>query len=272
MERGKLWKKAKETFVALVLKEAPNKLGKEQIVGSVVNKNDGAIVQLCSLLDTIEEQFGMTNEQTPPEKLTKIVENFSKNSATLEKCIETMTTSLRVAIEHYKDERAPGTAKMKENLVRGLKVLKTSLDAIDKTNAAWVQKSQDVIKARTQRLNTYETMSNAYMGVLKASVARGLAAAQRIKANPTPQVYNAEFPKAARDIWMQVNNVKILIAKGVPPPGPKDITVLAAGLDPFAQQGPMSSLDLNATPARVLELTSQFNKAVKAVVTAYGIK
>lgn len=272
MDRAKEWKKAKDIFVALLVKEAPPKLGRERMIGGVINKHDSAIVKACSVLDRIEKEFAQAGQQRASvEALTKIVDEFSNNSATLEKDIESMTTSLRVAIEHYKDERAPGTPKMKESLVRGLKVLKTSLHAIDKTNSAWVENARDVLKGYTQKLNTFETMSKEYLGILKAAVARGLAAAQRIKANPKPLVYNAEFPKAARDILMQVNNVKILIAKGVPPPGPKDVTALASGLQPFAVT-PLNTVDLNETPARILELTSQFNKAVKAVATAYGIK
>jgi hypothetical protein len=212
----------------------------------------------------------MCDEHVPVEKMEKILENFTKNSTDLSQHIGTMTTSLRVAIEHYKDDRAPGTPKMKEALVRGLKVMKTALDAIDQTNAAWIVKAKDMVKGRTQRLNTYETMSASYIATLKAVVARGLAAAQRMKSNPTPQIYNAEFPKAARDIYMQINNVPVLIKKGVAPPGPQNVTPLTAGLEPFAVS-PLNTVDLNASPAAVLKLVSQFNQAVKAVAAAYTI-
>jgi hypothetical protein len=270
MDRGHEWKKAKEIYVSLVLKEAPPKLGREQLIGGIVNKHDSELVKGCSLLDTIVEQFEMCDEHVPVEKMEMILQNFTKNSTDLSQHIGTMTTSLRVAIEHYKDDRAPGTTKMKEALVRGLKVMKTALDAIDQTNAAWIVKAKEMLKGRTQRLNAFESMSNAYIATLKAAVARGLAAAQRMKSNPTPQIYNAEFPKAARDIYMQINNVKVLIQKGVPPPGPQNVTPLAAGLQPFAEK-PLNTVDLNAPPAAVLHLVSQFNQAVKAVATAYAI-
>ena len=270
MDRGKQWKSAKEIYVALVLKEAPVKLGKEQLIGGIVNKHDGELVKGCLLLDEIQEQFESCDKNVPVETVGKILDNFAKNSTGLSQHIGTMTTSLRVAIEHYKDDRAPGTPKMKEALVRGLKVMKTALDAIDQTNAAWIVTAKDVIKGRTERLNAHETMSNAYIATLKAAVARGLAAAQRMKSKPTPQSYNAEFPKAARDIYMQINNVPVLIQKGVPPPGPQNVTGLAAGLKPFAVE-PLNTVALNSPPVAVLQLVSQFNQAVKAVAAAYTI-
>jgi hypothetical protein len=271
MDRGQQWRKAKETYVALVLKEAPVKLGKEQLIGGIVNKHDGELVKGCHMLDELQEQFESCNHSVPVETVEKILLSFAKNSADLRQDISTMTTSLRVAAEHYKDDRAPGTPKMKEALVRGLKVMKTALDAIDQTNAAWIITARDQLKVRAQqRLNPFQTMSNSYLPTLKATVARGLAAAQRMKANPNPKAYNAEFPKAARDIYMQINNVPVLIQKGYPPPGPHNVGPLAAGLKPFAE-APLNTVDLNSPPATVLQLVSQFNQAVKAVAAAYTI-
>jgi hypothetical protein len=158
---------------------------------------------------------------------------------------------------------------MKENLVRGLKVLKTSLDSLDKSSDAWIVQQKLLVEGRTKQLNTFETMAASFTVTLRAALARALAAAQRLKAKPTKETYNNEFPKAARDITQQIGNVKKLAEKGFAPPGPKDPSALFNSLKPFAD-GDLSNID-EMPPDQVMAIVTRFNKAVKAVADAYNI-
>jgi hypothetical protein len=174
------------------------------------------------------------------------------------------TADLENAIAEFKDQNV-------DPLRRGLKVLKTALNAIEDSNETWLSSSEVRVKGLTQNLDTFETMAKQFMVVLQSAVSRGLAAAQRIKAKPTKPVYDAEFPKAARDITQQIGNVGILAGKGHQVPGPQNTAALFNALAPFAN-GPHQTVDPNhATPAEILTLTSQFNQAVKAVQQAYGL-
>lgn len=197
--------------------------------------------------------------------------DFEKLTTTANVQVRNLLQSLQQAIDHFKTDEAPGNPKAKENMVRGLKVMKTALDAIDKSNDAWLSQARVRIEGKTKALNTFETMASQYIVTLRATLARGLAAAQRIKAKPTKQAYDAEFPKAARDITQQIGNVGKLAGKGFPVPGPQNTTALFNALKPFAD-GPLMKADPSLSAAQILQLITQFNKAVKAVSDAYGLR
>jgi hypothetical protein len=155
-----------------------------------------------------------------------------------------------------------------QNLIRGLKILSTSLDAITKTSDAWLLQMKSQVKAALgERLDQYETMKGQFMTTLRASLSRGLAAAQKLKASPTPQTYSALFPAAARDITLAFQNQKLLAKKNIILKGPQDTTALEGPLKPFIG----NPIEKNTPPAEVLELATQFNRAVKAVAQAYGL-
>ena len=271
MERVAQWKKAKDIFVAVVLKEAPPLLGRQRLVAPVIDKYESQIGPEFKQLDTIDNEFQKKlTGKVDSEELFKMLEGYSKLSGQASQNIATMLGSLQQSIDKFKTNEAPGNPKMKENLVRGLKVLKTALDALDKSSDSWLVQQKLTVEGRSKKLDTFETMAATYIVTLRAALARALAAAQRIKANPKKEVYDNEFPKAARDITQQVGNVRKLAEKGFTPPGPNDTSALMATLKPFAD-GNMQKVDANKTGPEILAIVSVFNKGVKAVADAYGI-
>ena len=144
MEREKQWKSAKELFVQLVLKEAPPKLGRERLVAPYITKLDTAIGGTLKELDSTEDYFEKSfyKKETPVDDLGKALGRYSTASNGLNGSVTTLLANLQQSIDKFKTEEAPGQPKMKENLVRGLKVLKTSLDALAKSNDTCACRSQ----------------------------------------------------------------------------------------------------------------------------------
>lgn len=269
--REKQWKAAKDAFTTLVLKEASPKIGRQRIVAPVLEKMDGGITKSFQQLDAMADTFEKSLPKSAPDELTKMLADFSKVTSVANGQVQTLLQGLQQAIDRFKTDEAPGNPKAKENMVRGLKIMKTTLDAIDKSNDAWLSNSRVRIEGKVKALNTFETMASQFMVVLRATLARGLAAAQRIKAKPTKEAYDAEFPKAARDITQQIGNVSKLAGKGFPVPGPQDTSALFNALKPFAD-GALMKADPTFSSAQILQQVTQFNKAVKAVSDAYGLR
>lgn len=275
MDREKLWKNAKTSFVTLVLKEA-NKVGKEKLVANVIDKKDGELVKAFQELDKWEKAFDAlfdqrTSKPNAVQDLQKLLFEASLVTTRVRSHVKSMLESLQQAIDRFKTEDAPGNPKMKENLVRGLKVLKTGLDAIAKSNDAWATSSAVRVHNEANNLAAFDILWKQFVPSVRSSIARGLAAAQRIKANPTREVYNQEFPVAARDIIMSIGPVKKIREKGYKIPGPEDTTSLVNALDEF-NTGKLSTVDQNKSSQEILALASHFNKAVKAVADAYKLK
>lgn len=156
---------------------------------------------------------------------------------------------------------------------RGLKVLRTSLDAIAKGNDQWEANSQAVIDRLGKNLDQMAIIARNFRSSLKAEVAKALATAQRLKADPTPTNYNEEMQKgAARNVTQILANIDKLTAKGHVLPGviPANYKQLEATLTPFGN-GKLLIVPLDTKPAEVLVHISAFNKAIKAVKAGFGV-
>lgn len=273
MEKVKAWKQAKQAFTAVVLKEATPKLGRERLVAPVVDKYDALIMNEATELDDIENDFEtqLHKKDVTADLLNQLLSHYTTLNNTLTGNVATMMQKLQAGIEHFKTEDAPGNPKMKENMIRGLKVLKTQADAISKSSDSWLSMARSRVADRGKEVSAHETMAKQFAMILRAAVARGLAAAQKVKADPTAKTWNSEFPKAARDITQQIGNVKKLTEKGFMIPGPQDPSALFTALKPFAD-GEYLNIDKALPSDQVLQLASRFNKAVKAVADAYNIQ
>lgn len=104
-------------------------------------------------------------------------------------------------------------------------------------------------------LGAKEKMLKNWETNMKGAVARGIAAAAKVKTDPTPASYNAIFPKAARDITMQLvfaRDIQNLKA---------DAKTVQSKLDPWANNP--SALALTTTPKDALEKLKEFIGGLK---------
>jgi hypothetical protein len=268
-KREDAWIKAKETFVSLALKEGSIRIGRERLVAPWLEKRGPAIVEPLRTCDAIDAKFesGFRGGKPDLSALKGQLDDFAKEAAEYTRVCGDLITGLQTSIDKLKATDNAKAPRMKDNLIRGLKVLKTQLNALDQSNASWQATARTRLESWTNKMTMFEMMAKNWAVVLKAALARGLAGAQRIKADPKPATYNNEFPTAAREITQQIGNVGTLTGKGFAIPGPKDPKALFDALKPFAN-GNLVQLPDNATRDQVLAAVKQFNKAVKAVAEA----
>jgi hypothetical protein len=199
---------------------------------------------------------------------------FGQASAAFEKLAAVAMYLLTRKIAHLKTLR--GTPALPEplagNVLRGLKILKTALDAIAKGNDQWEANSQAIIDRLGKDFDRMAVMARNLLSSLKAEVAKSLAAAQRMKADPTGTNYNIEMDKAGRNVTQILSNIPRLAGNGnaLPPSIPANHAQLAQALVPFGN-GNLASVPKDASPATVLANITAFNKAIKAVKAGFGV-
>jgi hypothetical protein len=269
-KREASWIKAKQTFVTLLLKEYPGQIGRQRIVAPIIDKADPNIVKFLKTCDVLDLKASpeLSKANVDSKAAAVMLNDFEKAAAEFRKFSTELTNNIQGEIGRLKAADNPNP-KAKENAIRALKVLKTELGSLDNSNESWLAITRTGLEARTKQMSAYEQMGKDWGVVLKAALARALAAAQRVKADPKPSTYNKEFPKAARDITQQIGNVKKLADKGVKVPGPADPKPLFARLEPFANGDLMSLVEKTTTNEQVLAAITAFNKAVKAVFDVY---
>lgn len=263
------WKSAKSVFITLVSKEAGT-AGTARALSGVLAKHDTEIVKYLQQLDDLGQQFDKTSRTTPVPAVEKIVTAFSVAKTQLSPKLKLLHTELENAIQQTKTQDLIDSPKLKEVLLRGLKVLKTTLDSLGKTADAELIAMRLNLANWQKELDTNEHLAKTLHVNLRSTVSRGLAAVQRLKADPTPATYNKVVKDAARDVSAQLTAVRQLAKAQVKFSGPTDPTALATALKPFAT-GDLMSIAPTTTKVRILELASQLNQAVKAVKAAYGV-
>ena len=208
------------------------------------------------------------------ERLDMQIASFSQSSAAFEKLATAAILLLANKIEEQKKLRKNDVLKpLATEIGRGLKVLRTSLDAIAKGNDQWEANSQAVIDRLGKDLDQMAIIARNFRSSLKAEVAKALATAQRLKADPTAKEYNEEMQKgAARNVTQILSNIDKLTDKGHVLPGviPANYKQLEAALTPFGN-GKLLMVPLDTPKDKILAHISEFNKAIKAVKTAFGV-
>ena len=268
-----------EKAYSILDEKAKKAMAKNAFVGQVLKQYAEAKVamkpQLASCdanAEAFEKTKKLPSEQAKLEAQTKY---FDQSAATFAKECAAAITKLTKWIDTQKQKKALGDADAAE-LLQGLKVLKTTLDAIDKSNESWRAGAQSAVDNLGKQMDIQAEMAKNFLTGLKGAVARGLAAAQRIKADPTPKTYNTEMDKAGRDITQQLGNINKLTASGhqLPPSIPANHAALCAALVPFGN-GNMRTVTPTANPQAdtqaVLAAITQFNKTVKTVVAGFGL-
>ena len=178
---------------------------------------------------------------------------------------------------------------------RSVKVLKTEIEAISaRAVMEWEQfdkeeKAAEILargKEKTDKIANDEErkyakeLANAkqtlltFAPKLKSAVAKGAAAVQKIKSNPTSKVYNDEMNNAGRDLsqavaniekWQSHDDVKKLDAvKKLPKPGD-----LAARISEYGN-GARRSVAPTANDAEVLAELKGYSAILKQIIVTYA--
>lgn len=263
------WKSAKSVFVTLVSKEAGT-AGTARALSTVLTKHDTEIVKYLQHLDDLRQQFDKMSRTSPPATVDKIITAFSATRTQLSPKLKILHTELENAIQQAKTPDVVDNPKLKAALLRGLKVLRTTLDSLGKTAEAELVAMRVDLANWQKEMDTNDHLAKTLQVGLRSTVSRGLAAVQRIKADPTPATYNALAGTAARDVSAQLTSVRQLAKAQVKFSGPTDPTALNSALKPFAT-GNLTKIAETTTKVKILELASQLNQAVKAVKEAYGV-
>ena len=182
----------------------------------------------------------------------KLVDGYEASWKKFTKAAAGYSAVLEKAIDAEVMNRGPGQKAMYE---KALKALKKQLAALDATIEANVAGQKQRFNKAERDLGAKERMLKIWETSMKGAVARGIAAAAKVKTDLAPATYNSIFPKAARDITMQlvfardIENIRI------------DPKTLQDRLDIWGNPGTagsLSSLPADATPGDVLSSLRAF--------------
>jgi hypothetical protein len=230
------WKKAKRLFESTTKQKKPN----GSIMGAFHRAGlDPAIRKVDEYDDNAHKSEGDL------KNFAGAIKNFIKAKTDYMKVLETAVTKTPKGVEQ-------------ETYKKGIKVLKTELNALELTFKSRYGYAQGALKHQ----GTTETMAQNLMVTIEATCARALALVARVKANPTPDAFNTDIRKAARDITQQIGNIDKLKAKGhvIAKDQPTNLfKILAAWGDAGRQVPPTATRD------EVLREVGAFEQAVKGV-------
>jgi hypothetical protein len=114
-----------------------------------------------------------------------------------------------------------------------------------------------------------QRMMIGWTKLTKAALAKAVATAQAIKADPTAQTYNTEMWSGGRDMTQQMVNLIKLVQD---PKCPKEVVKLMDGLPPHRNHlaefgdGAKRKIDVNTPKNQVEALNKEFSQLVKAMV------
>jgi hypothetical protein len=230
-------------------------------------------LKLCDAhAEKIEAEFNMPHGGNVQET-ERLLGEFAASAKEFKRLRKELYAELQRQIETLKKAREGKEKKADsgvENMIRGLKVLNTQLEALDRSNDAWQDQQRTRLVSTLQKFDAGVVKMRDWVVVLKAALARGLAAVQRIKASPTAQAYNGEFPKAAQDIVHQLRQVATLAKEGYMCPGPasQKVEELVEPLVLF-YTGKLKRLPDDYAPEKVQDVVKVFNQKVKAIEAVY---
>ena len=155
------------------------------------------------------------------------------------------------------DARSEG--EVKTAYERALKYLKKELASVEETGSSRIIMLRQRFDAVEKDLSITAKVISTWGTTYKAVLARGVAAAAKVKADPTVKTYNSIFPTAARDITMQ-----LVIAKKIQGL-PSDPDVVLRAMNPWASQagGEPAQLKEDASPQKVMQSLAGFVAELK---------
>lgn len=195
----KQWEAAKKKFesTAGVSKPAPTK---QNLFGKAVRQKVG-----------IGEAFGKVDKLMPQDDGTtmkpKDLESLGRLVSAANEEVRGYINFLTQAITKEKDEHGKGA----DAIYRDLKILKAELEAITAAMKSQLGQIYAVRRADSEGLQRKATMFITSFRTLKTSIERNgknaLVVVQELLRDPTPEKFNAAFPKAARDITQNIGQI-----------------------------------------------------------------
>lgn len=153
-------------------------------------------------------------------------------------------------------------------------------EEVQKTIALVQEKAKVKLKTKIEdlpALNQEFTLKQQLIGLgpkFKSAMSKGAAAIQKIKADPTPENYNAQMEAGGRDISQQLKNLqnfrdspafrKTSYFKKLPDPSPFVDVIEQFG------NGNFRTIAANSTPKQVTDRLDIFSTTYKQVVVAYA--
>lgn len=253
-----MWDDAKDTFETATGKKKPkDSKGVLNAFGSHTGLS-GALEKF----DKAEAAATKTNSDTDSDckKGLKLAAEMEAQLAAFRKASASYAQVLNKAIDAAMDDRTEVDAKTVHE--KALKFLQKQLAAVEATGASRAASSRQRFDAAEKNLGVKQKMLLGWQKNMTAVVARAAADVAKVKANPSVATYNSIFPKAARDVTMQ-----LVFAKDIP--GLQiDPAVLLKTMNPWASQGgnPPATLPDTATPEQVKGFLSAFSAELKKAV------
>jgi len=195
-----MWDNAKKTFEQMTGKKKPKESkGIFNAFGSYTGMS-GALEKF----DKAESGAGKTNtEKTSDLKAgNKLVDEMETQLGNFKKASASYSSVLGKEIGKEINQRTEGD--IKTAFERALKYLNKELDAVQETGESRVGAMRQRFNTAEKDLSVKEKMLLNWQNNVKAALARAAAAAGKVKASPTVETYNSIFPKAARDVTMQL--------------------------------------------------------------------
>lgn len=249
---AEMWDKAKKTFEQMTGKKKPKESkGIFNAFGSYTGLS-GSLAKF----DKAETEANKTKE-SDIKAGNKLVDEMETQLASFHKASSSYQAVLGKAIAGEIDKRTE--SDIKTTYERALKYLGKELDAIEDTGASRVKASRQRFDEAEQDLSVKQKMLLNWQKNMKAALARAAAAAAKVKASPNVATYNSIFPKAARDVTMQLVFAKELDGFLVDP------STILKTLGPWGQQGghPPATLPEDATQRDVIQNLAGFVKELK---------
>lgn len=254
------WLTAKKEFENITKKKKPkdskgllNAFGSHTGLSGSLAKSEAAY-QLCKRTVFDDVKGG----QKAAKAFGSAFKNYQKAKKSYMKVLEKAI---------YDEFRKTREADFKSTYERALKFLKKELNALESTMDAAVASYVQKFDQASQNLSIQEKSLKNWEKNMKGALMRAAAAAQKVKINPTPDVYNSVFPDAARDITMQLVHARNIDSVK------QDPDIFNKRLAPWASRGGglPATVPGDYTPQQVTKLIKDFTKEIKQVIRLVGM-
>jgi hypothetical protein len=193
------WEAAKTTFEEStgVKKPAPTK---KNLFGKAVRQKVGIAEAFGKVDKLMPEDDGETMRQKDLDKLGQLVSTAGQE-------VRDYLKLLTDSIDKEKEEHGKGA----EAIYRDLKILKAKLESMVAHMKAKLDRAYAVRRAESEGLNQRLKMFLTNFRTMKTSIERNgkkaLVIVQQLLKDPNPQIFNAAFPDAARDLTQNLGQI-----------------------------------------------------------------
>lgn len=240
----KEWKDAKKYFEETTGKKKPN-----DTVLKVFKKYSG----LEKSIDNAEKAYNKAITDTDRKKTDNFVSEMKTFISKKKDYVKFLATCITKEI----------TEKNEKTLYsKSLKYLEKKLNTIEEvmtTQEKWLE-------AKVEGLDTLGAMAKALFKSIQSSCAKAVAAAAKVKTNPTKAVFDKEIYSPARDVSQYLGNIGVLRKKGQEIPDKYDGRLaqkLYDDIRPYGDERIKNKLDEDANKKEVLGELKTFVHLIK---------